>query len=242
VPVLVVNERFAQKYWPGQNAIGKTVRTAGKLRTIVGVVPTGKYQRLGEDPTPFMYFPQTQLWSASMSVVVRTSGDPNAFIPTLRSEVAALDANMPLSNVRSLEKHLGVSLLPARIAGAALGVFGVLGLLLASVGMYGVMAYAVSQRTREIGIRMAIGANASDVIRLIMRQGLTLVLIGTGIGLAAAVAASRALNGILYGGSTLDPLTFAAVPTVLIAVAALATFAPARRAAMVDPAITLRAD
>lgn len=242
VPVLVINQRLAEKYWPGQDAIGKTVRTAGKLRTVVGVVPTGKYQRLGEDPAPFMYFPQAQLWSASMSIVIRTSGDPNAFIPVVRREVAALDANMPLSNVRSLEKHLGVSLLPARIAGAALGVFGLLGLLLASVGMYGVMAYAVSQRTREIGIRMAIGATASDVVRLIMRQGLTLVLIGTVIGLAAAVAASRALNGVLYGGSTLDPMTFLLVPVVLIAVAALATFAPARRAAMVDPAITLRAD
>jgi macrolide transport system ATP-binding/permease protein len=242
VPVLVVNERFAQKYWPGQDAVGKTVRTAGKLRTVVGVVPTGKYQRLGEDPQPFMYFPQAQLWATGMSLVIRTRGDPNAVIPALRREVATLDANMPLSNVRSLEKHLGVSLLPARVAGAALGVFGVLGLLLASVGMYGVMAYAVSQRTREIGIRMAIGATASDVVRLIMRQGLTLVLIGTVIGLAAAVAASRALNGILYGGSTLDPLTFVMVPLVLIAVAALATFAPARRASMVDPAITLRSD
>jgi predicted permease len=242
VPVLVVNERFAQKYWPGQDAIGKTVRTAGTLRTVVGVVPTGKYQRLGEDPSPFMYFPQAQLWSPSMSVVIRTSGDPNAFIPALRREVAALDVNMPLSNVRSLEKHLGVSLLPARIAGAALGVFGVLGLLLASVGMYGVMAYSVAQRTREIGIRMAIGATTFDVVRLIMRQGLTLVLIGTVIGLAAALGASRALNGILYGGSTVDPATFVLVPVVLIAVAALATFAPARRAAMVDPATTLRAD
>jgi predicted permease len=242
VPVLVVNERLAQKYWPGQDAIGKTVRTAGTLRTVVGVVPTGKYQRLGEDPSPFMYFPQAQLWSPSMSVVIRTSGDPNAFIPALRREVAALDVNMPLSNVRSLEKHLGVSLLPARIAGAALGVFGVLGLLLASVGMYGVMAYSVAQRTREIGIRMAIGATTFDVVRLIMRQGLTLVLIGTVIGLAAALGASRALNGILYGGSTVDPATFVLVPVVLIAVAALATFAPARRAAMVDPATTLRAD
>ncbi len=242
VPVIIINEHFAKKFWPGQEAVGKSVRTGRKLRTVVGVVPTGKYVRLGEDPQLFMYFPLAQRWATGMSLVIRTRGDPNALIPALRREVTSLDANLPLSNIRSLDKHLGVSLLPARIAGAALGVFGVLGLLLASVGMYGVMAYAVSQRTREIGIRMAIGANASDVIRLIMRQGLTLVLIGTGIGLAAAVAASRALNGILYGGSTLDPLTFVAVPMVLIAVAALATFAPARRAAMVDPAITLRAD
>lgn len=242
VPVLVINEHFAKKFWPGQDAVGKSVRTGRKLRTVVGVVATGKYNRLGEDPQLFMYFPQPQRWATGLSVVIRTRSDPNGLIPTLRQEVAALDANMPLSNVRTLEQHLGVSLLPARITGAALGVFGLLGLLLASVGMYGVMAYAVSQRTREIGIRMAIGATTGDVIRLIMRQGLTLVLIGTAIGLAAAVAASRALNGILYGGSTLDPLTFATVPVVLIAVSALATFAPAWRAATVDPAITLRAD
>lgn len=242
VPVLVINERFAKKFWPGQNAVGKTVRTAGKLRTVVGVVPTGKYQRLGEDPQLYMYFPQAQLFSSGMSLMIRTRGDPNALIPALRREVAALDANMPLSNVRSLEKHLGFSLLPARIAGAALGIFGLLGLLLASVGMYGVMAYSVAQRTREIGIRMAVGATAANVIRLIMQQGMTLVLIGTVIGSAAAIAASRALAGILYGSNGQDPLTFTMVPLVLIAVAALATFAPARRAAHVDPAITLRAE
>ncbi|MBC7843228.1 MAG: ABC transporter permease [Gemmatimonadaceae bacterium] len=242
VPVLVVNERFVEKFWPGQNAIGRTVRTAGRLYTVVGVVPTGKYQRLGEDPQLFMYFPQAQLWRAGMSLMIRTSGDPNAVIPALRREVATLDPNMPLANIRSLEKHLGSSLLPARIAGVALGVFGLLGLLLASVGMYGVMAYSVSQRTREIGIRMAIGATATDVIRLIMRQGLTLVTIGTVIGLIAAIGASRALSSILYGSSANDPATFALVPLVLIAVAALATFVPARRAAMVDPAVTLRAE
>ena len=132
--------------------------------------------------------------------------------------------------------------MPARLTGAALGVFGILGLLLASVGMYGVMAYSVAQRSREIGIRMAIGATASNVIQLIMRQGLTLVLIGAVIGLAGAMAASRLLAGILYGDNTLDPVTFALVPCVLIAVAALATFAPARRAAAVDPAVTLRSD
>ena len=242
VRVLVVNERFASKFWPGQNAIGRTVKARGQLYTVVGVVPTGKYQRLGEDPQVFMYYAQAQRFNAGMSLMIRTSGDPNAVIPALRREVAALDPNMPLGNIRSLEKHLGSSLLPARIAGVALGVFGLLGLLLASVGMYGVMAYAVSQRTREIGIRMAIGATASDVVRLIMRQGLTLVAIGTAIGLMAALAASRALASILYGSNANDPSTFALVPMVLIAVAALATFVPARRAAMVDPAVTLRAE
>jgi ABC-type antimicrobial peptide transport system permease subunit len=156
--------------------------------------------------------------------------------------VAALDANLPLSNIRSMDKYLGISLLPARLTGTALGVFGVLGLLLASVGMYGVMAYSVAQRTREIGIRMAIGAQATDVIRLVMRQGLTLVLIGTGIGLAGALAASRLLRAVLYGGNSLDLMTFTVVPVVLLLVAALASFVPARRAAQVDPMHALRYD
>jgi predicted permease len=242
VRALVVNERFVERFWPGQEAIGKTVRTAGRDYTIVGVVTTGKYQRLGEDPRAFMWFPQLQVWSAGMSLVIRTGGDPEAMIPALREAVAQLDANLPISNVRTMDKHLGISLLPARVTGAALGVFGILGLLLASVGMYGVMAYSVSQRTREIGIRMAIGAAASDVIGLVMRQGLTLVLVGTVIGLGGAFAAARLLAGVLYGGNALDPMTFTLVPLVLIAVAAVATFAPARRAAAVDPAITLRAD
>ncbi|MBA4071985.1 MAG: hypothetical protein C0497_09150 [Gemmatimonas sp.] len=242
VRALVVNQRFVDRFWPGQEAIGRTVRTARRDYTVVGVVPTGKYLRLGENPTAHMWFAQSQLWDAGMAIVIRTTGEPDAFIGTLRSEVTALDANLPLSNIRSMDKYLGISLLPARLTGAALGVFGVLGLLLASVGMYGVMAYSVSQRTREIGIRMAIGAQAADVVRLVMRQGLTLVLIGTGIGLAGALAASRLLGAVLYGGNSLDPMTFTVVPVVLIAVAAVASFVPARRAAQVDPMHALRYD
>lgn len=242
VRALVVNERFVARFWPGQEGVGKTVRTAGRDYSVVGVVPTGKYQRLGEDPTAFMWFPQQQVWRSGMTLMIRTAADPETIIPILRAEVAALDPNLPLSNVRTMDEHLGFSLLPARLTGAALGVFGLLGLVLAAVGMYGVMAYSVSQRTREIGIRMAVGAAASDVIRLVMRQGLTLVLVGAAIGLLGAFAAARLLTSVLYGGNALDPMTFTLVPLVLFAVAAVATFAPARRAALVDPAITLRAD
>ncbi|MBL0171099.1 MAG: ABC transporter permease [Gemmatimonadaceae bacterium] len=240
--VIVVNQRFADRFWPGQSAIGKTVRTGERDYSIVGVVPTGKYQRLGEDPTAYMYFAQNQRFQTTMSFVIRTKGDPMALAPTLRREIAALDPNLPVSSIRTMDKHLGWALMPARVAGTALGVFGLLGLLLASVGMYGVMAYSVAQRTREIGIRMAIGATASHVITLIMRQGLTLVLVGTAIGLAGAIAASRLLASVLYGSDAINPATFVAVPLVLIAVAAVATFVPARRAALVDPAITLRAE
>ena len=177
-----------------------------------------------------------------MTFVIRANSDPTPLIAILRDEVRALDANLPLTNVRTMDKHLGVALLPARLTGAALGVFGLIGLLLASIGMYGVMAYSVAQRTREIGIRMAIGAAASDIIRLVMRQGLTLVLIGTVIGLAGAFAASRLLSGVLYGNNSIDITTFTVVPLVLIAVAAIATFAPARRASHVDPAISVRSE
>ncbi|MFN0099005.1 MAG: ABC transporter permease, partial [Gemmatimonadaceae bacterium] len=242
VAVLIVNERFAERFWPGQEPLGKTVRTRGRDHTIVGVVPTGKYRRLGEEPTAYMYFSQGQAFQASMTLVLRTASDPNAAIPMLRREAQALDANLPVSSVRTMDGHLGIALMPARLTGMALGLFGVLGLALASIGMYGVMAYSVSQRTREIGIRMAIGAAASDVIALVMRQGLTLVLVGTVIGLAAAFGAAKLLAGVLYGGNSIDPLTFTLVPVLLIAVAAVATFAPARRAATVDPAITLRSD
>jgi predicted permease len=242
VRALVVNQRFVDRFWPGQDAIGRTVRTARREYTIVGVVPTGKYLRLGEDPTAHMWFAQSQLWSSGMAIVIRTTGAPDAFIGTLRAEVNALDANLPLSNIRTMEQYLGISLLPSRLVGAALGVFGVLGLVLASVGMYGVMAYSVTQRTREIGIRVAIGATARDVIQLVMRQGLALVLIGTVLGLTGAVAASRLLASVLYGGNALDPVTFVMVPLVLIAVSAAASFIPARRAAQVDPVNALRHD
>lgn len=239
---LVINERFVARFWPGEDGVGKTVRIGDRDYTVVGVVPTGKYNRLGEDPTAFMWFVQAQMWRAGNTLMIRTAGDPEAVIPLLRADLAAMDPNLPLSNVRTMDKHLGFALLPARLTGAALGVFGLLGLLLASVGMYGVMAYSVSQRTREIGIRMAIGAATSDVIGLVMKQGLVLVLVGTVVGLVGAFAAARLLASQLYGGNGLDPMTFTLVPLVLLAVAAVATYAPARRAATVDPAITLRAD
>jgi predicted permease len=238
--VLIVNQQFVQKYYGGGEALGKSVRVSSRDHTIIGVVPTGKYQRLGEPATPFMYFGQQQRFNSGTTIVIRTAGDPEAFVPTLRAEVAALDRTLPLANVQSMNRQLGIALMPARITGAVLGVFGALGLVLAAIGMYGVMAYSVAQRTREIGIRMAIGAAAEDVIRLVMRQGLKLVAIGGVIGLLGAIGASRALSGILYGGGENDAATFIVVPIVLLSVAALATWVPARRAANTDPLAALR--
>ena len=239
-PALVVNQRFSERFWPGQDALGRTVRMGGRDHTVIGVVPTGKYFSLGEEPTPFMYVAQAQHWRAGMAIFVRTAGAPSAIAATLRSEVAALDPNLPLSNARTMNSHLGIALLPSRLSGAALGVFGLLALGLASVGIYGVVAYSVAQRTREIGIRMALGAAASDAVLLVMRQGLAPVLVGTALGLAGALAVSRLIRSLLYGGSALDPVTFAAVPLVLVGVAMLATWIPARRAAAVDPVLALR--
>ena len=238
--VMVVNQRFVDRFFAGKDPIGQVVKSRGGEHTIIGVVPTGKYQRLGEDPTAYMYFALAQHWDASMVIHIRTSGDPASLIPALRAEVAALDATMPLSNVRPMEKVLGIALLPARLTGAVLGVFGLLGLVLAAIGTYGVMAYSVAQRTKEIGIRMAIGAASGDVVRLVMRQGMSLVGIGMAIGLAGAFGASRLIRGVLYGGGENDPLTFIAVPLVLAGVAMLAIWIPARRASAMDPLLALR--
>ena len=242
VRVVIVNQQFADRFWPGEEPLGKTVRTRNADHTVVGVVPTGKYRRIGEEPTAHMWFPHAQAFQPAMTIVVRTKGDPGLATGTVQREAQAIDANLPVNNVRTMDRHLGIALMPARLTGMALGLFGALGLLLAAVGMYGVMAFSVSQRTREIGIRMATGADASDVIALVMRQGLTLVIVGTVVGLLASLAAARALASVLYGGGAFDALTFVGVPLLLISVAALATFVPARRAARVDPAVTLRAE
>jgi ABC-type antimicrobial peptide transport system permease subunit len=203
-------------------------------------VPTGKYVRLGEDPTAYMYFSLLQHFSSGRIIQVRTTGDPSAFLPTLRSEVGTLDPAMPLSDVRTMEAHLGIALLPARLTGVVLGIFGLLGLGLAAIGIYGVMAYAVAQRTREIGIRMAIGAGRGDVARMLMRQGLGLVATGLGIGLALAMGAAKLASSQLYGSNGFDVLTFAVVPVVLIGVAAMAIWIPSRRASGLDPVVALR--
>jgi ABC-type antimicrobial peptide transport system permease subunit len=239
---MIVNEQMAKTYWKGSSPLGRTVKYGGVDHTVVGVVPTGKYSRLGEPPTSFYYLAQEQHWSAGMSIVARTKGSPEGLTPALRAVVSSFDETLPVSNIRTMTKHLGLALLPARLAGAALGVFGLLGLVLASVGMYGVMSYTVSQRRREIGIRMAVGAATADVVGLIMRQGLTLVVIGAVVGIMGALGASRLLRGILYSSSVIDPVTFGGVPLLLTAVAALATWLPARRASGVDPLEALRRD
>ncbi|MGQ0765999.1 MAG: ABC transporter permease [Gemmatimonadota bacterium] len=240
--VMVVNARFAERFWPGQDAVGRTVRARGADHVVIGVVPTGKYRSLGEPPRAYAYYAKAQGRYLDATLQIRTRGDPTLVTAALRAEVAALDPTLPVSNVRTLANHLGLSLLPARLAGGALGVFGLLGLILASVGIYGVMSYSVAQRTREIGIRMAIGAERGRVVGLVMRQGLTLVGLGAGIGLLLSFGAAQLLGSMLYGGNPLDPVTFVGVPLLLTGVAALAILVPARRAAGVDPVRAMRTE
>jgi ABC-type antimicrobial peptide transport system permease subunit len=189
-----------------------------------------------------MYMPQAQAFQDMMILYVRTSGDPLDIVPALRSEVAALDANMPISDVRTMNSALGTALLPARLTGTAVAVFGLLGLCLAAVGLYGVISYSVAQRTREIGIRVAVGAGRPQILGLVMRQGMLLVAIGTAVGIAGAVAAWRVSRSLLYGDASLDAGTLAAVIAALSAVALLAIWIPALRAARVDPIVALKTE
>lgn len=244
MPAIIVNQRFADRFWPGQEPLGRTVRMGRQSPrdfVVVGVTPTGKYRSLGEAPLPYMYFPQSQQWTPAMTIVVHTKGPSLSIASALRSEVRALNPDIPLMAVSSLEEALGVALLPARLSGWVLGIMGLLGLVLASVGIYGVMAYSVSRRTREMGVRVALGARPDEVASLVMREGLGLVGVGTILGLFGALGASRLLRSALYGAEG-SGFVFLAVPILLMTVSAFAIWNPARRAAGVDPILALRSE
>jgi putative ABC transport system permease protein len=247
-PVAVVNEAFARFFFPGPDPRGAVIgkrfsrEREGQLAEIVGVVKDVKVFSLGETPQPYVYFPIFQNYSGDATLVARSAADPIALLTSLRREVNALDATLPVFEVKTMEEHLGFSLFPMRVAAAMSGSFGLLALLLAAIGIYGVMAYAVSQRTREIGIRIALGARKSDVLRLVARQGLTLVAIGLLIGLIAALLLTRLMESLLYDVSATDPLTFIVIASLLAFVALLAALVPARRATRVDPMIALRCE
>ncbi len=248
--VVMINEAFARRYWPGQEPIGKRIQT-GAARSgandspyleVVGVVKDGKYVTLGEEATPFFYLNLAQRYQSSPTLIVRTRGNPLDYLAAAQSEVAALDKSLALYDVKTMRQHLGLALLPARLAGSVLGVFGLVALVMAAAGIYGVMAYSVAQRTREIGVRMALGASAGAVLRLVTRQGMKLTLVGMAIGLAASLALTRLMKSLLFGVSATDPVTFVVVALLLIAVALLACWIPARRAAKVDPMVALRCE
>jgi predicted permease len=244
--VVIVNQAMADRFWPRQEAVGHFVTLFGpghsRIRAeIVGVAKTGKYGSLGEDEKPFFYRSLLQQYEPGQQLVVRTDADAR-IVGALREIVQALDPQMPLVGVETLEQHMQLPLFPAQAAGVLLGLFGLLALALAVMGVYGVMAYAVSQRTREIGVRMALGARRADVMRLVVGQGLRLTLTGIGLGLAVDLAVTRVLSSVLYGVSATDPVAFVAVGLVLTLVAVAASYVPARWAAGVDPIRALRVD
>jgi len=245
-PVVVVNEAFVRRFWPGRDGVGERLvlpwRDGEVEMEVIGVARDGKYSSLGEEPTPYIFYPQRQLYRSQMAVVVRTQGDPAALLPELKRQVAALDATLPVYEVKTLVAHVGTALFPARAAATLLGLTGALALLLTAIGLYGVLAYLVTLRTREIGVRMALGARREDVVRLVAGRGLRLAGAGLAIGLVLSALVTRFASFLLYGTSPLDPATFSAVVVLLLGIALAAAWMPARRAAGVEPVVALRED
>jgi predicted permease len=244
--VAMVNETFAAQYWPGESPVGRQLYQGpegGETPIeVVGVVRTGRYRDLNEAPRPFVYLPLTQHTMTRAYVYVRGAPHATDLLRVLRDEVRALDPVVPLRGASTLQRNLNMLLLPQRLGAGAIGSFGVIGLLLAAIGIYGLVAFSVAQRTREIGIRMAIGARQDDVVRLFLARGLRLLLIGSVIGIPLAFAAAHALTALLYGLSPADPVTFIVVPLALAVVATIAAWLPARRASRTDPNVVLRAE
>jgi macrolide transport system ATP-binding/permease protein len=249
--VVIVNERFAARFWPGEDPIGKTIRNRGAdgpPLTVVGLARDSKYRTLAEEPTPFFYLPvlqdygfvsrYTRLFPAH--VVVQGTGDPGTMALTITAFLRELDPKLPVYPPRPMLEHVGLSVLPSRVASVFFAAFGLLGLLLASLGVYGVVAYSAAQRTQEMGVRMALGAKSRDVLGLVLKDGLVLTATGVVAGGILAAALAPAMRRLLYGLSPLDPVTFAAASALLAAVALLASTLPARRAARVDPVVALR--
>jgi predicted permease len=242
--VAIVNSVMAQRFWPGQDQIGKRITHGeGKDREtaqVIGVVKSGKYRTIGEDPRPLMYRPFGQNYVAQMHLIVRTAGNTASVLDGMRRVVQELDPHLALYDVETLEQLMLLPLFPAHAAGLLLGVFGSLALLLAVGGLYGVMSYLVAQRTREVAIRMALGARSGDILRLVVGNGVRLALIGIALGLAGALAVTRLLSSLLYGIRATDFATFALVSLALAGVACLASYVPARRASRLDPMAALR--
>jgi predicted permease len=232
-PVIIVSEGFAQKHFPGEDPIGKRIKPGvssyegekSTMREIVGVVGNVKNRGLNVDVRPTYYTPISQIPFTQMAVLVKTNGDPRALISASRNEVSSIDRELPVFNVKTMDDYLSASVASPRFNTTLLGIFAAVALILTIVGLYGVMSYSVAQRTNEIGIRMALGAQTRDVLKMIVSQGFKLVLLGLGIGLIGAFAITRIIASLLFGVSTKDPLTFAAAGLVLSAVALIADWA-----------------
>ncbi len=251
--VVIINQAMARRFWPDQDPLGKRIALGGwndLTGEVIGVVGDVRHWGKDVEPAPEMYWDHRQSWLArgptlrrhrrALTFVVRSSSDPEPLVRAIRGEVAAMDAELPLSDIKTMEERVGASLAAARFKTLLLGIFAAVALVLAGIGLYGVMSYAVTQRTRELGIRMALGARAPDVLRLVVGQGLRLVLVGLAIGLAIAVAGTRLLSALLFEVKPTDPAVFALLSFLLVVVALLACYLPARRATRVDPTVALR--
>jgi predicted permease len=243
--VVIVNQTMADKYWPHQNPLGKSfsLKTAtepAKTLQIVGVVTTGKYLFIAEDPTPFFYVPLAQNYSSARSLQVRSSVPPETLLAGVQAEVHKLAPDLPVTEAKTMKQAIGDELLEYRLGAGVAAAMGGIGLILAVIGIYGIVSFSTAQRTHEIGIRMALGGSAGDVIRLILRQGVRMVIIGLAVGLVAALGISRVMTGLLIGISPSDPLTYISVAVLLSAIALVACWIPARRATRVDPGVALR--
>jgi predicted permease len=238
--VVIINETMAQRYWPRGDALGKRLKLTKGWLQVVGIAKDVKNRTLTEAPQPFLYLPLLQDYRSNMILVARTTGEPERMFHAIQIEVAALDPEIPLFDVKTLEEHIGVSLFLQRMAATLLSIFGLLALSLAALGLYGVMAYAVSQRTREMGIRIAVGATQGNVLKLVLGQGLMLCAVGMIGGLIIASVVTRFSIHLLYGVTPTDPITFTSVALLLVAVTLLACYLPARRATQIDPMIALR--
>jgi len=240
--VAIVNEAMAKQFWPNENALGKRFHFFGEtqLREVVGIVRNTVVNAIGEEPQPLAYLPLTQDFSPAVTMQVRTSGKPEPVIATVRTHVQSLDTNVALTNWNTIGELLDQGLWAPRMGAALLAVFGGVALILAVVGVYGVLSYSVTQQTSEIGIRMAMGATTSNVSRLVVKQGMRLAIMGLVLGLVVAFAAMRLLSSLLFGVSPHDPLIFGGVALILATAAVLACYIPARRAANMDPLAALR--
>ncbi|MGE5729651.1 MAG: FtsX-like permease family protein, partial [Gemmatimonas sp.] len=241
--VMIVNEAFAKKYWPGQNPIGKRASVgynSDSLRVVVGVVGDVRRSALDQEPAPAMYLPHHQAAYPGLTLVVRTRDNAVNVPAALTRELAALDPDQTLGTIRPMRSVLESSLAPQRFSASLLGIFAMIALALSAVGIFGVMTAMVTQRTRELAVRLALGAHPRRVLNLVLSHGATLAGTGICIGLFGAFALSRVVAGLLYNVAATDPLTLFSVSLLLAAVALLACYIPARRATRLDPIITLR--
>jgi predicted permease len=245
--VAIINERLARRFWPDRDPIGQTIRTPeggdrpDRVRTIVGVARDQKYRSLGDAPRYFVYVPLRQNYLPRLALMLR-SARGGAAVAVARAVLREMNPHLPVVNVQSMQEIAGLSTFPQQLAGWVAGGLGAVGLLLTAIGIYGVTAFSAGQRRREIGIRMALGAQRSDVLRMVLRQGMRLSLVGAAAGLLAAVGLSRAIEGFLFGVSAWDPVTFAGSALLLLSVALVACYLPARRATRVDPMVALRSE